>query len=428
MAWARFGDTSANHPTVLAVLEHDDADDRIVNELFGFVARCSTQSAAHLTDYVINRGTAIALAGSMARADALLGMAVWAGYMTKEKRALDGREQTVYLIKDDPEFIHLRLREEIEWERQRKRDISNPELTTPARLRDGDGCRYCGRAVSWGNNRNGLGATYDHRHPGMAARSPEDLVVSCRACNAGRGNNPDADLNYPLLPPPTRARFTVSTVRWLKEQDYVRRMGITVPEPTQGMRPGEHAGDGYSRPSPKDPGNGSKPGQACTTSTTTGDGSAAEGEGNGTSGLPTTEAPGPTERGDGSTTGSAHDGESNGSTSGSDRTADNGSMPGPHPTSPGDGSATGQGGTDATESGTADPPGVTDPSGIDQERSVLTDPDQSPDSAGRKRRDGSGRVGTGRDGTGRAGAGAPPGPVPSSALRSTKRTRPRRRR
>ncbi|WP_460994370.1 hypothetical protein, partial [Sinomonas soli] len=117
MAWARFGDTSANHPTVLAVLEHDDADDRIVNELFGFVARCSTQSAAHLTDYVINRGTAIALAGSMARADALLGLAVWAGYMTEETGFVDGREQRLYRIIEDQEFIHLRLREEVEWER-----------------------------------------------------------------------------------------------------------------------------------------------------------------------------------------------------------------------------------------------------------------------------------------------------------------------
>ena len=75
MAWLRTGDNVANHPIVLAVLEHHEADDQSVNETFGFIMRCALQSAAHFTDYVISYGTALALAGSKAHADRLLTLA-----------------------------------------------------------------------------------------------------------------------------------------------------------------------------------------------------------------------------------------------------------------------------------------------------------------------------------------------------------------
>ncbi|MDQ4502168.1 hypothetical protein [Sinomonas sp. ASV322] len=385
MAWARFGDTSANHPTVLAVLEHEDADDRIVNELFGFVARCSTQSAAHLTDYVINRGTAIALAGSMARADALLRLAMWAGYMVEEEGVVDGRTVKLYRIVEDEEFIHLRTREEIEWERQRKRDNSNPELIVPVRLRDGDGCRYCGCVVRWGDQKSPQGATYDHRKPRRRAETPEDVVVACRACNSGRKDNPNADLDYPLLPPPTRARFAVSTVQWLREHDYVRRLGIEVPEPTEALRPGAHAGDGYFRPAPR-PRDLSKPGQGTTTAAS-----------DRTSGSRTNEGDGTT----GPTAGNGTSGQHNPGDGTTGPTAGNGTS-GQH--NPGDGTS----GRDG------------DSAGIEQDWPILTNPDQSPDSGIRKSRDGTGRVGKGRGGKGRSPA-SPPAPMP------TKRSRPRRR-
>lgn len=51
------------------------------------------------------------------------------------------------LVDDDPEFLHLRLKAELDWERQRKADANRPNLIVPVRLRDGDGCRWCGAIV-----------------------------------------------------------------------------------------------------------------------------------------------------------------------------------------------------------------------------------------------------------------------------------------
>jgi hypothetical protein len=68
--WLKQGDAAANHPIVLAAVEMEDADDRILNECFGFVGRCATQAAAYEQDYIITVGTAKHMAGSIARYNA----------------------------------------------------------------------------------------------------------------------------------------------------------------------------------------------------------------------------------------------------------------------------------------------------------------------------------------------------------------------
>ena len=57
MSWSRGGDTAATYPPLLSVMDDPAADDRLLNEMAGFLWRLSTLSAAHLTDYVVNRGT-----------------------------------------------------------------------------------------------------------------------------------------------------------------------------------------------------------------------------------------------------------------------------------------------------------------------------------------------------------------------------------
>jgi 5-methylcytosine-specific restriction endonuclease McrA len=287
MPWARVGDTAANHPTALAVLEHQLADERIVNELFGFVMRCSTQSAAHTTDYVINRGTAIQMAGGMQRANELLMLAVYSGYMVEQTTIdEDGTPRLGYRILDDPDFIHLRTKAEIDWERQRRNDTARPELVIPVRLRDGDACRYCLKVVRWGAQNGRLGATYDHRTPGRQATSESDLVVACRACNSGRKDNPNADQDYPLQPAPERAYFSESTVLWLREHDYVKRMGIQVPEASgKQLQPGDDTGNGTTGPATAGNGStGQHEGNGITGPETAGNGSTGQHEGNGTTG------------------------------------------------------------------------------------------------------------------------------------------------
>ncbi|MFM9430042.1 5-methylcytosine-specific restriction endonuclease McrA [Arthrobacter sp. MP_2.3] len=276
MPWARVGDTAANHPTALAVLEHQLADERIVNELFGFVMRCSTQSAAHTTDYLVNRGTAIQMAGGMSRANDLLMLAIYAGYMVEQTFIEEGITRTGYKIIDDPDFIHLRTKAELDWERQRRNDTARPELVIPVRLRDGDGCRYCSKVVRWGAQNGRLGGTYDHRTPGKQAANERDLVVACRACNAGRKDNPNADQDYPLQSVPDQAYFSESTIQWLQEHDYVKRMGIQVPEPSgQQLQPGDETGNGST---------GQHEGNGTTGPDTAGNGSTGQHEGNGSTG------------------------------------------------------------------------------------------------------------------------------------------------
>lgn len=216
MAWLKVSDTAAMHPVVLAPIA-DPADDGLdpfdrVNVLCGMVVRCATLSAGYLTDYIVSDATVAQVAGSRWRERAAA--AERAGYWT--------RVDAGWLILDDStNFVHIRKADEIEWERQRKKDTATPSLVVPVRLRDGDGCRYCGRIVTWGDQRGGRGGTYDHRTPGAAAAGPDDLRVACRSCNSRRGNDPDADQRVPPLPVPAQPHYGERTRALLAEHGYV---------------------------------------------------------------------------------------------------------------------------------------------------------------------------------------------------------------
>lgn len=237
MPWLRLGDTSANHPIVLAVLAHGDVDDRLLNEVFGFAMRCSTQSAAHKTDYIVTFGTAVAMAGT-SRAQALIDVALFAGYFA-EARDAEGRR--AFRITEDPEFIHMRLKDEIEWERARRTDVKDHDLIVPVRLRDGDTCRYCAVVVNWSDRKSARGGTYDHLTPGQRARTSDDLVVACLGCNAALGDLPRSEHEARLLPPHPEPYFHAKTIEWLKGLDYVRIHELTVPtRPGVTVKPGQY--------------------------------------------------------------------------------------------------------------------------------------------------------------------------------------------
>jgi hypothetical protein len=248
MPWLRIGDTAANHPIALAVLEDPAADDRLLNEVFGFVARCALQSTAHLTDYLISMGTAIQIGGH-SRVWALLDAAVDAGYLSPAEMIVDGIARKAYKLLDDPDFIHMRTREEIEWERQRKTDNSNPALIVPVRLRDGDACRYCGLVVDFrpGQRKGRIAGTYDHREPGQAA-TIETYVVSCRACNASRGDSANADASLPLLPEPAKPYYSAHTIEWIRTNEWAKRNGIKPPRKGKAIAPGNPARKGGATP------------------------------------------------------------------------------------------------------------------------------------------------------------------------------------
>lgn len=249
MAWLRKGDNSATHPLVMALATVRGADDRLLNEAYGFVQRCAEQSAGHMTDGVIDLGTA-QLMGGHTRYRALLKACVEAGLLTQRGTGKDA----VWLVPDDADFIHIRKRAEIEWERQRARDNSNPDLTVPVRLRDGDGCRYCHRIVNWKQRRGRRGGTYDHRVPGQAA-TIDTLVVACLGCNSTRLDDPNADDKLPLLPAPADPYYGPETVAFLANH------GETVQQSP--ARPGTQPGTA----APSRPGTQPDPASTATTPT-----------------------------------------------------------------------------------------------------------------------------------------------------------------
>lgn len=214
MPWLKQGDAAANHPIVLAAVEMEDADDRILNECFGFVGRCATQAAAYEQDYIITVGTARHMAGSLARYNALIAAAKYCGYLTEVQVEIDGAQRKAFKLVEDNDLFHMILKAEREWNNQRKRDTRNPELTVKVRARDGDACRYCSKAVAWGDNKSGRGATYDHTNPGQGG-TVDTLVVCCRECNGRRGEDPDSI--WKTLPVPAEPLYGPATVAFLEK-------------------------------------------------------------------------------------------------------------------------------------------------------------------------------------------------------------------
>lgn len=223
MVWLKSSDTSASHPIVAAPLAWRRADlggldpMDMANLLYGIAHRCATHSAQHTTDYVIKDGIVAMMAGP--RWELRAQQLARAGYWT---RAPD--DDGWVLVDDAEHLFHIRRKAEIEWEKTRKADNGNPALTVPVRVRDGDGCRYCGHIVQWSARRGNRAGTYDHRNPGQPARTHDDLVVACGLCNRTRSNNPDAEA-WPLRPAPTDPYYGPDSVLFLAGYGYHVRPG-----------------------------------------------------------------------------------------------------------------------------------------------------------------------------------------------------------
>jgi hypothetical protein len=248
LPWAKFSDTAAHHPVVLAPMAFDDwlpprlTQLDLVNLLAGIFERVAVQSAGYTTDYVISAGVLASTAGDNWRHWANL--MIRAGYLSED--TADG--QPIWRLVDDPtNLVHLRLKDELDWERQRRRDVATDALIVPVRLRDGDACRYCGVPVVWGDQKGNRGATYDHRVPGKGAGGPDDLRVACRACNSRRNNHPDADVWLPPRPAPAEPMYGPKTRALLREHGYTvpatarRRPGT---QPDTATTPGDPAASG----------------------------------------------------------------------------------------------------------------------------------------------------------------------------------------
>jgi len=213
--WTRAGDSAATYPALMQLQGAPGADERTVNEVFGWLMRSAFQSAAHLTDYVIDAGTAYMLGG--VRTDELVRLCVAAGLLTE---TTTGNGIRAWTLIQDPEFIHIRLRQEIEWERQQRNDTRDPALTVPVRRRDGDNCRWCGVLVQWRGKKTNRTGTLDHQMPGQAA-TVDTLVVACLGCNSGRKNNVELwEDNHTIRPKPATPNYGKWTAKFLTENGW----------------------------------------------------------------------------------------------------------------------------------------------------------------------------------------------------------------
>lgn len=201
MPWTKTSDRLAHHPKILGIAAVPGADERLVDELTGFLTRCASVSSAHLTDYLITEP--VALAVSPTRAPELLRAGVAAGLLVPRGR---GRSRSWVIIQDD-DLWHIRASQDIARERRRNQDRRRPELTMPVLARDGDECRYCGVVVKWRDHRSARGGTFDHLDPESAA-TVDTYVVACLSCNSSLKDVPIAARAGRLLPPPDAPYFS----------------------------------------------------------------------------------------------------------------------------------------------------------------------------------------------------------------------------
>ena len=228
MPWSRTGDNAFTYPKLLAVAGLPGAPASAVNEVYGFFHAMADQTAAHVTDYVVNVGV-VQTAARGSRWKKLVDWCVRVGLMTPIE--IEGNEGLHWLLINDDKFIHIRTKAELEREAQHRKDVKNLNVIVPVRLRDGDNCRWCGYEVKWLGAPSNRSAEYDHLIFGKAA-TVDTLVVACRHCNGSRQDDPEWEQTHPLRPPPTVPNYGDVTARFLTRNGHPTEPNIE-PEVTK---------------------------------------------------------------------------------------------------------------------------------------------------------------------------------------------------
>lgn len=216
-------------------MEMEDADDRILNEVYGWVNRCATQSAAHDQDYIVTKGTAVAMAGSFSRFEALAAAAIFCGYFTEVMITVEGEKRKAFKLVEEEDLFHMILKADKDWTAQRQADNRDLAKTGPVRLRDGDACRYCGRVVGWGADRKSVRwGSIDHVVPGEPG-TVATMVVCCGQCNSKRKNDPNSI--WKTLPIPPAPHIGPATAEWLTEKCGIPTKPTYTRTPTESVSP-----------------------------------------------------------------------------------------------------------------------------------------------------------------------------------------------
>jgi len=253
VSWQKSSDGAATHPKLMKIDALPDADDRLLNEVKGWLWSLSTQSAQHDTDYFVEVGVARMFGTS--RTAALVDVALRVGLLTEH--TIDGLR--VYKLLEDENLWHIRSAAEKAWAAQQANDVKDPAIKVHVVRRDGDNCRYCGVLTQWRGPRNARTFTLDHRMPGQPG-TVATMVVACWRCNTSRSNNPQWDDDHPLRPEPTRPLFGRWSAQYLTENGYPTEQNVLreadderpAPAPgadtaaPQGARPATGQGDDHA--------------------------------------------------------------------------------------------------------------------------------------------------------------------------------------
>jgi hypothetical protein len=221
MAWGKSDDQTAFHPRVMALASIDD--ERLLNEAWGFVHRAFCWSAGTYTDGFLPESMVLALAPG--RGLALVDAARKANLLGKRiaRHPETGMAGWMILYEVD-DLLHLRTKEEVEIDRAYRAMLADPDEFGPARLRDGDQCRYCQRVVNWKDTRgkSGMGGAMDHVVNGVGP-----LVVSCRRCNGIKADKTLEQAGLTLHPPPQIPYYSQRTRDLLTGHGFVVPVGRT---------------------------------------------------------------------------------------------------------------------------------------------------------------------------------------------------------
>jgi len=117
--------------------------------------------------------------------------------------------------------------------RAKKAELRSPQLRRAVRDRDGDACRYCGRAVNFSDHRSAAGGVVDHVDP-LFATGVDNLVVACKGCNTRKKDRTPAQAGMALRPVPGTPEAARLAAREAAEQAAEDASGpATDPTPTQ---------------------------------------------------------------------------------------------------------------------------------------------------------------------------------------------------
>ncbi len=186
MAWLRIDDRFRTHPKM-----HKAG-------LAGWLAFCGIcYCREHLTDGIIPREAVQTLAPGLTtpykHAAKLVEIGLWHQHS-------EGFEVHDFLDWNPSKTDVAAGRD---WETQRKGLYRDKDLTKLVRQRDGDACRYCGRAVNWADRRGSGGGQHDHIVP-RGPSTLENVVVACRECNRKKWDRTPEEAGMTLLPAPNQ--------------------------------------------------------------------------------------------------------------------------------------------------------------------------------------------------------------------------------